>query len=828
MTLSATPQSVPVLSIRETDRLRRIARRVPRTNAGAQNNCGVMLARRGLAHDAAACFEHALDVDARMTLAAQNLQQLAARSAVDAERVKLLIDTLRQHPHDASTALALGKWHARLGRPSDAAMVLGELLDRSPDDLTALREIALVEQSLGYPDRASAWLERALALSPNDVSLHALSGEILYRRGKPEAARRALERALEIDESAAWPQHLLAFVLGDMGQLEEAQAAAQRALQLDPNLARVDMNLTLDARPLKPVPRATSERDGRAHLNLGLAYRNTGYIEQALTEFDTALNRGEPAEQVYTAVAETRLMREEWTLAAAAYAAAASSQPGVSAPLVARAAVLVRSGDLAEARTSLDAALSCDGDVGSAYLVLGVLESLDNRPAEALGAFQRVRASSRVELAARLNAAWVMRQLGRHAECLEGFRRVTEADPQNARAWIGVGVAFSDLRRLHEASSAFERAAALAPESADAAYHLAFTLSQLGRYQDGVRAMKRAMSFPGDFAPFRFTLALEPELPDFVLEVVANDAINGDAMALMMLSGAPRAMVTSEQSVVLTAQTPAHPMRAALPVRVDGEKKRTPLGAWVALRRGGTPVSSLGVQSRPSRRTPVIPFVRVTGPTRPAGGQVPRDSSAMPVVPPAAISPAVVRSAEGALRTALAGDPDLAQVRVGLAALLREDGRVQEAEQELVLALETVPTFHDAARALAELRVDMGRPSDAMQALVRPLRANPRDADLLVALAEALLALGREEQALSAISRAAAVAPDHAGVRTLQGYMALRGGRESEAVHHWRVAAEQAGDERWTARANIARAEHDESTIPQTPVTMDTVRLVAG
>jgi len=165
---------------------------------------------------------------------------------------------------------------------------------------------------------------------------------------------------------------------------------------------------------------------------------------------------------------------------------------------------------------------------------------------------------------------------------------------------------------------------------------------------------------------------------------------------------------------------------------------------------------------------------------------------------------------------------------VGLAALLREDGRVQDAEQELVRALESVPTFHDAARALAELRVDLGRPSDAMQALVRPLRANPRDADLLIALAEALLALGREEQAQSAIARAAAVTPDHVGVRTLQGYLARRAGRESEALGHWRIALMQGGDDRWATRARIALAEHDPTAVPQTPVTLGSVRLVNG
>jgi tetratricopeptide (TPR) repeat protein len=824
--MSVTPPSVPVLSIRESDRLRAIARRVPATHAGAQNNCGVMLARRGLAHDAAACFERALDVDARMTLPAQNLQQLAARTSVDAERVKQLTDHLRQHPHDVTTALALGKWHARLGRPAEAAAVLGELLDRSPDDLTALREIALVEQALGYPDRASAWLERALALAPQDVSLHALSGEILYRRGKTDAAKRALERALELDESAAWPQHLLAFVLGDMGQLEEAQAAAQRALQLDPNLARVDMNLTLDARPQKPAARTGNPSDGRAHLNLGIAYRNTGYMDQALGEFETALNRGEPAAQVWTAVAETRLMRNEWALAADAFVEVGRASPGISGPPIARAAVLLRAGALVDARAAVEQALACDADAGTAHLVLGVLESLENRPAEALNAFQRVRATPRVELAARLNAAWVMRQLGRHAESLEGFRRVTEADPQNARAWIGVGVAFSDLRRLHEACSAFERAVTLAPESADAAYHHAFTLSQLGRYQDGVRAMKRAMAFEGEFAPFRFLLVVEPELPDVTLEVVANDAVTGDAMTLMMLTGASRPDSATEQHVMHDGSPPPHPMRAAVLGSADNDARRTPLGAWVALRRGGTPVSQAGITKRVTRRTPVLPFARVTGAV-PSIVPAARETAGMRAVP-APLAPGVVRSAESALRTALAGDPDLAQVRVGLAALLREDGRVQDAEAELVLALDCVPTFHDAARALAELRVDMGRPSDAMQALVRPLRANPRDADLLVALAEALLALGREEQAISAISRAAAVQPDHAGVRTLQGLLALRAGRQSEALQHWRVAVAHATEDRWGTRAQLALAEHDDAAIPQTPVTIETVRLVHG
>lgn len=837
---SGTPPSA-----READRLRAVAQRVPANNAGALNNCGVMLARRGLSLEAAACFERALDLESRMSLAAQNLQQLASRTTVDAERVRELTDRLRDVPHDTAASLALGKWHARLGRPTDAAVVLGSLLDRSPDDLAALREIALVEQSLGAPERASAWLDRALDIAPDDVALHALSGEILYRRGKIEAARVVLERALTIDESAAWPQHLLAFVLGDLGQLTEAQAAAQRALELDPSLARVDMHLTLDARPPRPAARVTMDADGRAHLHLGIAYRNTGYLDQALSSFETALLRGEPASEVHVAIAETHAMRRAWAHAASAYADASNAAPDAPMLSIARAAMLLLDGDLLSARDALRPSLGAETMPETAYLVQGVIEALDGRSAEALRSFQRVRGAPRLALAARMNAAWVMRQLGRHAECLEGFRRVTEADPQNARAWIGVGVAFSELRRLNEACSAFERASNLAPDNADAAYHHAFILSQLGRYQDGVRAMKKAMGFAEDFAPFRFQIALDPHLTDVSLEVVANDAVNGDAMALMMLSGASRPQVTAEQSVQLAAPTVANPLQAAVTGRGGQRAHQTPMGAWVALRRGGTPVTHTGVAHREAHPTPVLPFARST--PQPAADQSSRQPServdrdgargvesvtaahAAPGPPPqGVVPPGGVRSAEMALRTALARDPDLAQVRVGLAALLREEGRVHQAESELLRALESVPTFHDAARALAELRVDMGRPSEAMQALVRPLRANPRDADLLVALAEALFALGREEQGCAAIARAAAIEPDHAGVRMLQGNLSHRAGRESDAVQHWHVAACSAVDDRWAVRARLALAEHDDAAVPHTPVAMGSVRLVAG
>ena len=81
---------------------------------------------------------------------------------------------------------------------------------------------------------------------------------------------------------------------------------------------------------------------------------------------------------------------------------------------------------------------------------------------------------------------------------------------------------------------------------------------------------------------------------------------------------------------------------------------------------------------------------------------------------------------------------------------------------------------------------------------------------------------------MSAIARGSAVAPDHAGVRTLHGFVALRAGREVEALQHWRVAAGNAIDDRWSTRARLALAEHDGIAVPRTPVTLGSVTMVQG
>jgi tetratricopeptide (TPR) repeat protein len=804
---TTTPARVVALTPTEADRLRAVAARVPVSHASAQNGCGVMLARRGLLDDAASCFERALDADARHAVAADNLRRLATRGTVDLDRVAALTTRLRAEAGDAEAALALGRWHARLGRPVDARPVLAALVKRRPDHLAALRELAVVEHACGDIAAALAWLERAIAVDGRDATLHAQLGELLYRSGRPDAARTALERATALDPHAAWPLHMLAFVLGDLGEPEAARGAAQRALALDPSLARVEPQLTLEPRQSRGVAAQREPGQGRAaaQLQLAHAFRNTGLHEQALAALAAAREAGAPLDDVLVATCAVHALRGDWRAALACADERIAHAPDRPAVHASRAALLLRTGDPAAACAAAGDALALDPAHGPALLAHAVASALLGDTAVALATAQRARGGTRLEAAARCNAAWLLRHIGRAAPALEGFRRVTELQPQNVRAWIGMGVALMELRRPVEAIAALEQATALESGGGDAAHHLALALSQCGRWQAALAAMKRAVAAEADFAPFRYEVVLDPDVPDLVLEIPAGE--------LRPIRDAAELLEVAERTPGPVAAVAAEAQRLAFTAGASRTTPtRTPHGAWVALRRGITP---------PTPRTPtgrVRPVVRDTGVhvPSPVRAAAIRTTDASPVV-----ADPFAGDDEATLRAILARDPDVAAARVALAALLRADGRETEAEAQLRHAVETVPTWRAAARALSELLVDTHRPTEALDALACALRADPDDAGLLVAACEALLALGRDDRALDALRRAVRVAPDHAGVRMLRGWLALREGRPRDAVRHWEVAASAPVDARWTRRARRALAEHESTPVPAVDMTVD-------
>jgi len=84
-----------------------------------------------------------------------------------------------------------------------------------------------------------------------------------------------------------------------MGQHEAAREATKRAINLNPTLARAQANLALERyggerETTQPSARPQIVEGGAlAHCNLGLAFRQKGYHEEAMREYHLALEAAE-------------------------------------------------------------------------------------------------------------------------------------------------------------------------------------------------------------------------------------------------------------------------------------------------------------------------------------------------------------------------------------------------------------------------------------------------------------------------------------------------------------------------------------------------------
>src|SRR5437867_11779430 len=311
----------------------------------------------------------------------------------------------------------------------------------------------------------------------------------------------------------------MAFVLGDLGRHQDARVASKRAIQLNPPLARAQTNLSLERytaerksqerrQRLAPEPQVV-EGNELAHYNLGLAFRQKGYYNEALKEYRLALERGEDRRLTLQAMAELHLLKRDLPAALERYGTLLREVSDAPKLWNERGVVLHQAGRTEDALASYRQAVEVDPKYALAWNNLGVVQAHGAAADPAIEAFRTALQLQGTFSAARLNLALVLFQLRRFQLALEAYRQVLSSEPNAAAAWNGVGLVLVELKRFPDARNAFVRAVEADPDHAGAHYNLSFTLSNLGDFDGALRATKRALELDPYYVSQKFALTID-------------------------------------------------------------------------------------------------------------------------------------------------------------------------------------------------------------------------------------------------------------------------------------------------------------------------------
>ena len=320
---------------------------------------------------------------------------------------------------------------------------------------------------------------------------------------------RSVRRSIELNPENPDALYLIGFILGDLGRSEEAAEANRRAVMLNPTLVRAQANLSLETYRHEATPSQQQRTPAGAHITLGRALRQKGYFQEALREYEKAIEGAEANAEVLQAMLELYLLQRDTGAAIATADRFAREFSPTAKTWNGRGVALQLEGRHAEAEESYARALEIDSSYPFAHNNLGVLLWHKNDTKAAINAFRRALQSPAPPVEARLNLALGLFKRKHTELALEAYRQVLSTAPEHPVAWNGIGLILVELEKYADARNAFARAIQANPDFAEAHYNMSFTLSNLGDFAAALRETKRALALDPMYTPQKLELAIE-------------------------------------------------------------------------------------------------------------------------------------------------------------------------------------------------------------------------------------------------------------------------------------------------------------------------------
>ncbi len=445
----------------------------------------------------------------------------------------LFEDCLEKFPSDSFVVGQVMRFFDRTGKRERSTELIRKSVEAAPETLSLRSNLANRLSADGDLEAAEEVLVEAVDSFGSAAAWNLLAG--FYRRTQnPEKALEAIEEVIELSGGG---NDMLRFtqadILIDIGELDRAEEVADSLNE--PTYARlIGGRILLEKGDAKAALEAFDAgirhwpNNAGARYLAGLAARDLGDFDRAVSEFREAIRADQAATEAPLVLASIHLARGEYALAVnfANTYLKSPTRPQKEYAYLLGARALIKRGDYERARKAADALEAVAEKPQTAVIqraaidkaefgyeaALATIEKsgldlLDPENLDLLKIWSEYSLSSNgaaVLLKARAGAkrhpdssihreflANVLARLDRPDDALESYREALELEPENAAAIAGIATIEAKAGDLAQGVEGFDRAAELVPEEKSYAYSAAQLSLMAGDKAGGEKRLRQ-------------------------------------------------------------------------------------------------------------------------------------------------------------------------------------------------------------------------------------------------------------------------------------------------------------------------------------------------
>jgi tetratricopeptide (TPR) repeat protein len=451
---------------------RRALSAAPRS-ATALVGMGDVLTFSSRPEEATPYFQRALLSEPANLQARIGLARALVQSDREKDAVPYLNQVLAREPGNADALQLLAQAQAaQSGSSSPAAIAtLQKLLASqtlSADRAATLLEIARLQQRAGDFKTASATYTQAMRLVPNDSETALTYVQALITEGEWEEAGRVVNDILRRDPVNTRALILQVAVESKAGTPERAAALANRLLAL--NITDAQDALTL-ANALKAVgnndgalqvlsrlaKRADTAKPADA-LQIATAVRDAGMYDLAQPLFEKILTVNPKNSEARLKLAEMLLWKKDYSAAQKQTDLLLTNDPNNVEAYVLSGTIALRRDDKAgseAAERQAQAALAVDSRSVAASVLMGEVQSLRQRYADAVNTYRKAVDAEPNNLEARIGLARNLYYARQTPAAIEQYRELIKRAPADASIKLELAKIFLDQNQLSDAEALY-------------------------------------------------------------------------------------------------------------------------------------------------------------------------------------------------------------------------------------------------------------------------------------------------------------------------------------------------------------------------------------